>query len=58
MAKKIELVDNSAGGVDLITERDAGNEIRILTGRKTNSLAFWQQLRQAAAEAIERMQAN
>lgn len=36
---------NQVGGYDLMTERDSGNKVRILTGRYTISLEFWQQLK-------------
>lgn len=41
MAKKHPTtIENSAGGLDLMVERDAGNEVRILTGKLQNSLKF------------------
>lgn len=52
MAKKVELIENNAGGIDLITERDAGNEIRIFTGKKEKSIEFWKRLHQVAGEAL------
>lgn len=55
MAKKITLVENSAGGIDLLTERDSGNEVLILTGKKSNSLDFWKRLRTMADAAIEEL---
>lgn len=51
--KKIELIENNAGGIDLLTERDSGNEVRILTGKTSNSLAFWERLRTACDQAID-----
>ena len=56
MAKKIELQTNSAGGIDLLTERDAGNEILILTGKPKYSKEFWQNLRYACDLAIEQLE--
>jgi hypothetical protein len=44
-SKPIQLKRNSAKGIDLLTERDAGNEILILTGKPERSLAFWKKLR-------------
>lgn len=51
--KVIELEQNFAGGVDLITERDSGNVIRILTGRPDLSLEFWQRLKDTCDRAID-----
>lgn len=47
--------ENSLGGIDLITERDSGNEIKILTGNKENSLIFWKQLSELAEVAISEL---
>jgi hypothetical protein len=56
MAKKHpETIENSAGGLDLMIERDAGNEIRILTGKKENSLKFWEQLKELCEGAIHEL---
>ncbi|HEV3223913.1 MAG TPA: hypothetical protein VGZ90_13585 [Puia sp.] len=52
MKKKVEAIRNSANGIDLVTERDAGNEIRILTGNPKNSLAYWRRLRQLCDSVI------
>jgi hypothetical protein len=49
--KKLELVRNSVGGLDLIVERDAGNPVRILTGK--NSLKFFKELRKFCNTAID-----
>lgn len=54
--KTIKLINNNAGGIDLITERDAGNEIRILTGRTDMSLEFWEKLHEKCEAAIEVLQ--
>jgi len=56
MDKIVDLVENSAGGYDLIVERDAGNEIRILTGNF--SLAFWKNMKMVAEDAIEEIEYN
>ena len=56
--KKIELVDNDVGGYDLIVERDAGNPVRILTGRTKFSLEFWEELKLACEEAVEEIEYN
>lgn len=49
-------VENNAGGTDLLVERDAGNEVRILTGNKENSLAFWKQLSELCEGVIHSLQ--
>lgn len=54
--KKAELQFNGVGGVDLLTERDRGNEVLILTGNKKNSLPYWKKLKQLAEEAIDLME--
>jgi len=53
--KTVALIHNTVGGIDLLTERDAGNEIRILTGRRGNSLEFWKKLREISEEAVEQL---
>lgn len=53
MAKKqATTLENSAGGIDLMVERDAGNEVRILTGNKEHSLKFWEHLKELCEGAI------
>lgn len=52
MAKKVELIENNAGGIDLLTERDGGNEVRILTGKKESSIKFWKALIEASTNAL------
>ena len=54
--KKIGVIHNTAGGIDLITERDSGNEVRILTGRSQNSLEFWRKIREVSEAAIQELQ--
>ena len=56
MSKKIELIRNSAGGVDLLTERDAGNEIRILTGKPERSREFWKRMIETAEIALSHLE--
>jgi hypothetical protein len=51
--KKMELIPNSAGGFDLGVERDAGNPVRILTGK--NSLKFFKELRKLCNQAIDKL---
>jgi len=53
MAKRITLIKNDVEGLDLITERDAGNEIRILTGNQ--SLQFWEEMKSMATLAIQQL---
>jgi len=53
MPKPIELINNGVGGVDLITERDAGNKIRILTGKPQFSKDFWRRIRVASLQALK-----
>ncbi len=56
MAKKQPTsIENSAGGLDLMVERDAGNEVRILTGKKENSLKFWENLKELCEGAIHEL---
>ena len=52
MAKKIELKKNPAGGIDLLTERDSGNEVLILTGSQASSMLYWQKMRELAEHAV------
>ncbi|MFA5311734.1 MAG: hypothetical protein WC375_00280 [Methanomassiliicoccales archaeon] len=44
-SKLLELVPNTAKSIDLLTEKDSGNEVRILTGKSERSIEFWKQLR-------------
>lgn len=53
--KTVAIIHNSVGGIDLLTERDAGNEVRILTGRRGNSLEFWKRLQEVSKEAVEQL---
>lgn len=56
MAKKHPTtIENAAGGLDLLVERDAGNEIRILTGKTKNSLKFWEELKDLCEGAIHEL---
>lgn len=50
--KQMELKKNSAGGIDLIIERDAGNRVRILTGKREYSLKVWRGLHILCEKAI------
>jgi hypothetical protein len=49
--KKPEITPNSAGGFDLLVERDAGNPVRVLTGKR--SLEFFKDLKKVCDEAID-----
>lgn len=50
--KKIDMIGNAAGGLDLLVERDSGNTVRILTGKHASSLEFWHRLAEQADAAI------
>lgn len=50
--KKIEIVPNAVGGLDLLTERDAGNDVRIMTGNKEASMEFWTRMKSQAEAAL------
>lgn len=53
MRKKIELHKNNAGGIDLITERDSGNLVRILTGKPEHSIQYWKAMKATAEQALQ-----
>jgi hypothetical protein len=44
MKKQLLAEYNRAGGYDLLTERDSGNHVLILTGKHKNSLEYWERL--------------
>ena len=50
---KMHLVDNWAGGVDLMVERDSGNMVRVMTGKPDYSLKFWHKLSELCNQAID-----
>ncbi len=50
--KKLQAKKNNAGGYDLLTERDRGNEVLILTGRYANSIKYWERLKDLADQVI------
>ncbi len=56
MSKPVDFEENPAGGFDLMTERDGGNPVRILTGAVPFSLDFWRELRNAANVVIPVME--
>lgn len=51
--KQLELIRNSAKGLDLIVEKDDGNPVRILTGKR--SLEFFKELKKLCENAIEKL---
>ena len=55
MKKTPRLIGNNAGGLDLLVERDAGSEIRILTGKTECSLKFWLELINVCTYAIDEL---
>lgn len=54
MSKPTSL-ENNVGGLDLLIEKDAGNEIRILTGDTKHSLKFWTNLKELCEGAIHEL---
>lgn len=55
-SKPLKAIQNNVGGYDLLTERDSGNEIRILTGRPEYSLDYWQRLADLAERVIQQFE--
>ena len=49
---------NRAGGYDLFTERDSGNGVLILTGKKSSSKEYWQNLFNLAAQVMNEIDAD
>ena len=57
MAKKTpQLIRNSAGGIDLLVERDSGNEVLIRTGKPECSKEFWEKMKDLAEVALNEME--
>ena len=56
--KTMEAVKNDAGGLDLVIERDAGDEVRIPMGGPRDSLAAWEELLHLASSAVETLEAG
>ena len=56
--KKSQAIENSVGGFDLLTERDSGNEVLILTGKPQFSKDYWHDLFCRSNEALDRMSAK
>ena len=54
--KTVYSLRNDVGGVDLITEKDSGNLVRVLTGNKKRSLEYWQRLEIVCQDAIATIQ--
>lgn len=52
--KTIKIVNNNAGGIDLIVDKDAGNPIYITTGKREKSVKFWLKLSKTCDSAIEK----
>ncbi len=50
--KQLDLVRNTAGGIDLVVEKDAGNLVKILTGKQSVSVEFWNELYDLAERAL------
>jgi hypothetical protein len=56
MKKKIEIKEGNGRGLNLLVERDAGNEVLILTGSKGHSLEFWRSLRDICDAAVAELE--
>lgn len=48
--------ENDAGGLDLIIEKDAGNPVRILTGKKDCSRDMWKRLKILCEDSIGKLE--
>lgn len=53
ITKKAQIIRNGAGGIDFRVERDRGNEVLILTGKKQLSLKFWKGMVELSKQAVE-----
>lgn len=53
MSKPLIAKLNSVGGYDLLTERDTGNEILILTGKASISVKYWERLHDLCKNVIQ-----
>ncbi len=53
--KTPSLIWNDAGGINLIVDKDGGNPVLILTGKKANSRRFWRKIQKLAAQALDEM---
>ncbi len=54
--KEMYLEPNPANGIDLMVERDAGNLVRILTGKPEYSQMFWNRLRDQCDAALDMLE--
>lgn len=54
--KYLATVENAVHGVDLEVERDAGNQVRIMTGNPEHSLDFWRRLRVICDQSIRQLE--
>ncbi len=52
MSKNTYVVPNHAGGMDLVTERDGGNVVRILTGKPSCSRDFWEKIQELSEQVL------
>lgn len=52
MNKELSAIKNHAGGYDLATERDRGNQVLILTGRYSNSVEYWKRMKRLAEDVL------
>jgi len=55
MSKEITIIRNAVGGIDLLTEKDAGNEVLIVTGAREHSQEFWATMARMARQALYEM---
>jgi hypothetical protein len=47
---------NGVQGLDLVVEKDTGNDIRILTGNK--SIEFWKKLKLLCNDALDELESD
>ena len=52
MNKPVTLVANDTDGIDLMTERSAGERVLILTGSRRRSVQFWLDIVAAGQKAL------
>ncbi|MDP2692711.1 MAG: hypothetical protein Q8O88_03685 [bacterium] len=52
MAKKLKIIENLAGGIDLLTEKDSGNDVLILTGKPSVSRDYWLRMKRMCDAAL------
>lgn len=56
--KQNKAINNNVGGFDLLTERDSGNRVRILTGSRKYSLEYWEELKNICDAVIDTIEAD